>query len=67
MTTEESHKGDGGRRDWVLSTTFSTFFKDILSAPRLQMVNLPPVGGLITTRDEPIRGGVVRSFRILTD
>jgi len=31
--------------------------KVVLTAPGHQVVNLPPVGGLIPTRDEPNEGG----------
>ena len=36
-----------------------------MSAPGHQMVNLPPVGGLIPTRDEPDQGGVIRKLQEL--
>ena len=34
-----------------------------LTTPGHQMVNLPPVGGLIPTRDEPNEGGVIRELK----
>lgn len=36
----------------------SAELKVVLTAPGHQMVNSPPVGKLITTRDEPNEGGV---------
>ncbi|CAB1422356.1 unnamed protein product [Pleuronectes platessa] len=35
----------------------------VLITPGHQMVNLPPVGGLIPTRDEPNESGVIRELK----
>ena len=59
-------QGDGGEWGWVLSVVHnhlhcleSVELQVVLAAPGHQMVNLPPVGRLIPTRDEPDDGGVV--------
>jgi len=59
-------QGDGGRWSWVLPEVYyhlhcleSVALQVVLTTLGDQMVNLPPVGRLIPTRDEPNEGGVV--------
>jgi len=66
VSTGESHRvmGAGGAGFFRKSTTISTvlrpaLFQGVLTMACHQMVNLPPVGGLIPTRDEPNEGGVI--------
>ena len=41
----------------------SIYLQVVLTTPGHQIVNLPPVGGLIPTRDEPNEGDVVRELK----
>ena len=61
---------DGGGWGWVPSEIYnhlhcfqSIELQVVQTTPGHQMVNLPPVGGLIPTRDEPNEGGVVRKLK----
>src|SRR4029434_5956610 len=63
-------QGDGGGWGWGPSEVYdhlncsqSVKLQVVLSTPGHQMFNLPPVGGLIPTREEPIEGGVVRKLK----
>src|SRR4029434_5972955 len=65
-------QGDGVGRGWVLPEIDNHLhcfqcveLQIVLSTPGHQIVNLPPVGRLITTRDEPNEGGVVRELEEL--
>ena len=62
-------QGDGAEWGWVLSEIYnhlhcfqSIELQVVLSIPGHQMVDLPPVGGLIPIRDEPNEGGVIREL-----
>src|SRR4029434_5897364 len=65
-------QGDGVGRGWGLPEIDnhlhyfqSVELQVVLSTPAHQMINLPPVGGLIPTRDEPNEGGVVHELEEL--
>ncbi|KAF7651031.1 hypothetical protein LDENG_00117000, partial [Lucifuga dentata] len=63
---------DGGGWGWVLPEVhchlhclYSVELQVVMSVPGHQMVSLPPVSGLILTRDESDEGGVVRELQEL--
>src|SRR4029434_7252880 len=62
-------QGDGGGWGWVLPEIYNHLhcfqrveLQVVLATPGHQMVNLPPVSGLIATRDKPNEGGVIREL-----
>ena len=65
-------QGDGGEWGWVLSEVYnhlhclhSVELQVVLSTPGNHVLDLPPVGGFVPTRDESNDGGVVRKLQEL--